>query len=151
MNVLCYSQAAHTHFSLLARPLTIPSLLPHTLGCLPFSQSCTYPGLILLLVLLVERLRQPSSSHSPCSSPIPFPRRRSLLCTPLPWQQVLHHCSVPCSGCPFLQPLPNNPLVTRTSPVKKNGGVGWGGVWFNLPSPGCLPGAWPHNALSSGR
>lgn len=76
----------------------------------------------------------------------PIPTQALPPCTPLPWQQALYHCSVPCPGCPFLQPVPNNPLVTRTSPVKKNGRGG-----LNLLSPGCLPGAWPHKAPSSGR
>lgn len=39
VNVLCYSQAAHLCSPLLASPPTVPSLLPHTHGCLPFSQS----------------------------------------------------------------------------------------------------------------
>lgn len=136
-----------------------PSLLP-SLG---HPHNCPFPSSTYLWVSVLFPVMHSCRDYSACGTLggeaaaaqlqsqsllqfHPIPMQVLPPCTPLPWQQALHHCSVPCPGCPVLQPLPNNPLVTRTSPVKKKV---WGG--FNLPSPGCLPGAWPHKAPSSGR
>lgn len=110
VNVLCYSQAAHLCSPLLAIPPTAPSLLPHTCGCLSFSQSCTHAGITLLLVLLVERLLQPSSSHSPYSSPIPFPCRCSCPAHPFHGSRLCTTALCLVLGAPFFSPCPITPL-----------------------------------------
>lgn len=140
VNVLCYTQAAHLCSPLLASTPTVPSLLPHTCGCLPFSQSCTHAGIILLLVLLVERLLQsllpscpiPMQALPTLHTPSMAAGSASLLCA-LSW--------VPLPSAPSQQPFCHQDIISE----------GKWGRWFNLPSPGCLPGAWPCNAPSSGR
>lgn len=107
----------------LGHPPTVPSLLPHTWGVCPFPSHALMQGLLCFWYSWWRGCCSPLQSQSLLQSH-PIPTQAVLPCTPLPWQQALYHCSVPCPGCPFLQPLPNNPLVTRTSPVKRNGGRG---------------------------
>lgn len=105
MNVLCYSQAAHLCSPLSATPPTVPSLLPHTWRCLPFSQSCTHAEITLLLVLLVERLLQPS----PVTVPTPVPSH-SHTGTP-----TLHTPSMAAGSVPLLCALSWVPLPSAPS------------------------------------
>lgn len=139
VNVLCYSQAAHLCSPLLASPPTVPSLLPHTMGVCPFP---SHAGITLPLVLLVESLLQPSSSHSPCFSPtqaLPALHTPSMAAGSAPLLCALSW--VPLPSAPSQQPPCHQDIASEEK---------WGG-WFNLPSPGCLPGAWPCNAPSPGR
>lgn len=120
VNVLCYSQAAHLCSPLSASPPTLPSLLPHTCGCLPFSHHVLMQGLLCFWSSWWRGCCSPAPVTVP--APVPSHSHAGAPRPALPWQQALLHCSVPCPGCPFLLPLPSNPLVTRTSPVKKNRG-----------------------------
>lgn len=140
VNVLCYTQAAHLYSPLLASTPIVPSLLPHTCGCLPFSQSCTHAGITLLLVLLVERLLQ---SLLP-SRPIPMQALPTLHTPSMAAGSAPLLCAlswVPLPSAPSQQPSCHQDIISEEK---------WG-RWFNLPSPGCLPGAWPCNAPNSGR
>lgn len=118
VNVLCYSQAAHLCSPLLASPLTVPSL-PHTPGCLPFSQSCTHAGIALLLVLLVERLLQSLLQ----SHPIPT-QALPTLHTPSMAADCTTALCLALPSSPSQQPPCHWDIISKEK---------WG-KWFNLPS-----------------
>lgn len=54
--------------------------------------------------------------------------------------------TLPCPRYPCTRPVLTKPVSPRHSRCNKNLGI-----WFNLPSSGCLPGALSSNASSSGR
>lgn len=116
VNVLCYSQAAHLCSPLSASPPTVPSATyPWVSALFPVMQGLLCPWYFWWRVCC---------SPAPVTVPASVPRRHSPLCTPLPWQQALHHCSVPCPGCP----LPSAPSQQPPCHQDITSEEKWGGV-----------------------
>lgn len=118
VNVLCYSQAAHLCSPLSASPPTVPSLLPHAHGCLPFSQSCrdysahgTLGGESVAAQLQSQSLLQSHAGAPHSAHPSMAAGSAPLLCA-LSW--------VPLPSAPSQQPPCHQDI---TSEEKWGGGV----------------------------
>jgi len=130
--ISCVSSAAAR--LCVSAPLSLPASLPvsscppRTRGHPPFSPPCRghsaprspFPGILPSPRCAgVTRPPAPRFLHALPRSAHPFPRQRE------------PHCSVPCAGSPFLQPLPGKPRVTRAFTARENGG----GANLTFPAP----------------